>query len=130
MRRWLSSTRLWRSHASDSASELDRGQMLVEIGRAQFDLAQYMKAIGSLSAARELLEAAQVRPTPDHADALMALGRPMSPSANRRLPSRCWSARMRSGATSTPRIAGRERRHCGSAVASLPSVAKAKLTQV
>ena len=56
-------------------SELDRGQMLVEIGRAQFDLTQYMKAIGSLSAARELLEAAQVRPTPDHADALMALGR-------------------------------------------------------
>lgn len=56
-------------------SELDRGQILAEVGRARLELGQLDAAVELLGSALALLEAVQIRTTPDQADVLVALGR-------------------------------------------------------
>jgi serine/threonine-protein kinase len=56
-------------------SELDRGEILAEMGQARADLGLYGAAIESNTAALELLRRIQLRVTPAQADALVGLGR-------------------------------------------------------
>ena len=56
-------------------SELDRGEILAEIGQARADLGSFKGAVASSSAALTLLERVQLRETPAQADALVGLGR-------------------------------------------------------
>jgi eukaryotic-like serine/threonine-protein kinase len=56
-------------------SELDRGQIFAQVGRARLELGQLDAAVESLESALALLEAVQIRTTPDQADVLVALGR-------------------------------------------------------
>ncbi len=56
-------------------SELDRGEILAEIGQARADLGLNGAAIESNTAALELLQRIQLRVTPAQADALVGLGR-------------------------------------------------------
>jgi serine/threonine-protein kinase len=56
-------------------SELDRGEILAEIGLARADLALFSEAVDAGSEALRYLEQVQLRETPAQADALMSLGR-------------------------------------------------------
>jgi eukaryotic-like serine/threonine-protein kinase len=56
-------------------SELDRGEILAEIGLARLDLALFSEAVAAGSEALRYLEQVQVRETPAQADALMGMGR-------------------------------------------------------
>ena len=56
-------------------SELDRGEILAEIGQARADLGSFDEAASSSSAALELLKRVQLQATPAQADALVGLGR-------------------------------------------------------
>ena len=100
-------------------SELDRGEILAEIGLARADLGLFEGAIAASSAALELLEQVQLEETPAQADALVGLGR--GHLGLRRPAAALAPLEMQpSGASSTPRVAGQVRRRYGSVVASGP----------